>query len=250
MKKDAFYFSHDYNAANDVKCLFLRQQLGMEGYGIFWYLIEALANSGGSMPLAITPVLAMQMQVPEIKVQAVITKFNLFDVTESEFSSPRLSDHLSKRKFLSDKGREGILKRWNKPQIPIFETPAAIEENSHPINLPNSNPYTKERKGKEKKGKEIKLKESKIPDFNEFLEYAILNKSDVNIQAVELKYKAWKESGWASGTRKIVNWKTTLLNTLPYIKTADNKTGTTPQERTLAAFQNSLKTLNDELNGN
>ena len=40
MKKDTFYFSHDYNAHNDVKILFMRQQLGMEGYGIYWFLIE------------------------------------------------------------------------------------------------------------------------------------------------------------------------------------------------------------------
>ena len=78
--KESFYFSHDYNAHNDVKILFLRQQLGMEGYGIYWFLVETLADSGGILPLKIIPVLAMQMQVSEIKVKAVIESFDLFQI--------------------------------------------------------------------------------------------------------------------------------------------------------------------------
>ena len=63
----SYYFSHDYNSANDVKILFLRQQLGMEGYGIYWFLVENLAQAGGILPLNITPVLAMQMQTNKAK---------------------------------------------------------------------------------------------------------------------------------------------------------------------------------------
>jgi len=48
---NSFYFTHDYNAANDSKILFLRQQLGMEGYGIYWFIIEQLAQSGGYLPI-------------------------------------------------------------------------------------------------------------------------------------------------------------------------------------------------------
>jgi hypothetical protein len=127
MKKTTYYFSHDYNAANDVKVLFLRQQLGMEGYGIYWYLIEQLAQSGGILPLNITPVLAMQMQVTEVKVLAVIKEFNLFTITEQTFQSERLLNHLQLRKKLSDKGREGALNRWGN------STP-----NAHPIDIPNA----------------------------------------------------------------------------------------------------------------
>ena len=37
--------------------------------------------------------------------------------------------------------------------------------------------------------------------------------------ALDLKYQAWKENGWKNGNgKKIKNWKTTLLNTLPYLK--------------------------------
>lgn len=111
--KQTFYFPHDYNASNDIKILFLRQQLGMEGYGIYWYIVENLASAKGKLPLNITPILAMQMQVTEVKVMAVIQKFELFVIDEDKFFSKRLNDHLDLRSVLSEKGKIGANKRWN-----------------------------------------------------------------------------------------------------------------------------------------
>lgn len=138
MKKDSYYFSHDYNARNDFKCLFLRQQLGMEGYGIYWFLIESLAESGGLLPLKIIPVLSMQMQVQDVKVHAVINNFDLFIVNEEAFFSMRLNNHLEVRNVLSESGKKGAIARWgNSP--------------------PNSPPNAKERKeSKEMKGNKEK----------------------------------------------------------------------------------------------
>ena len=141
MKKSTYYFSHDYNAANDVKILFMRQQLGMEGYGIYWFLIEHLADAGGKLPLKIIPVLAMQMHSQEVKVRAVISEFDLFQVIDEEFFSIRLIEHLVVRNTLSESGKKGAAKRWDR------------EVNSLPI----GEGYAKERKGKEIKGKESKV---------------------------------------------------------------------------------------------
>jgi hypothetical protein len=67
-------------------------------------------------------------------------------------------------------------------------------------------------------------KENQIPDINEFLAYAIEKKPNVNKEHVRLKYEAWKQAGWKTGTNnKIVNWKSTLANTLPYIKEVEVK---------------------------
>jgi len=136
MKKDTYYFSHDYNAASDYKILYLRQQLGMEGYGIFWYLIEQLAQSGGKLPIKIIPVLAMQMQVTEVKVLAVVNNFELFTITGELFESDRLNRHLTERKSLSDFGKIGAANRW---------------KNRGAINGAIDPPNAKERKGKENK---------------------------------------------------------------------------------------------------
>lgn len=112
MKSNTYYFSHDYNAANDTKILFLRHQLGMEGYGIYWYLIEQLANAGGKLPLELIPVLAMQMHCTDVKVNGVLMNFDLFKIESGEFWSHRLQDHLELRLKLSESGKAGANNRW------------------------------------------------------------------------------------------------------------------------------------------
>jgi hypothetical protein len=115
----SLYFSHDYTASDDVKMLFMRQQLGMEGIGIFWYIIERLAQAGGYLPLKIVPVLSMQMQVTETKVQAVINQFELFTINENDFFSKRLLETIDLRKSLQDAGQRGAAKRWGKSDTQI-----------------------------------------------------------------------------------------------------------------------------------
>lgn len=84
----------------------------MEGVGIFWYIIERLAQSGGTLPLKIIPVLSMQMQVPEVKVQAVVHNFELFVINEEHFFSQRLNNCLDLRKTLSEAGKKGAAAKW------------------------------------------------------------------------------------------------------------------------------------------
>jgi len=118
----SLFFSHDYNASDDVKVLFMRQQLGMEGVGIYWYVIERLAQAGGKLPLKIVPVLSMQMQVPDVKVMAVINQFELFTVEDERFFSQRLLSNISMvtriKDKLSDAGKKGANKRWNNNDTP------------------------------------------------------------------------------------------------------------------------------------
>lgn len=57
-----------------------------------------------------------------------------------------------------------------------------------------------------------------IPEYSEFLKYAIEQVSNINQNEVKLKYESWKVNEWKDGNNKpIKNWKTKLLNTLPYI---------------------------------
>jgi uncharacterized protein YdaU (DUF1376 family) len=166
MKKSTYYFSHDYNAANDVKILFMRQQLGMEGYGIYWFLIEHLADAGGTLPLKIIPVLAMQTHSQEVKVRAVISEFDLFQIVDDEFFSIRLNKSLEKMNELkfanSIKGKLSAEKR-----------------NSTAVEPQLNRSSTKERKGKEIKGKESKV--------NSIVELPF------NSEMFSKKWNEWKE---------------------------------------------------------
>jgi hypothetical protein len=195
MKKDTYYFSHDYNAASDYKVLYLRQQLGMEGYGIFWYLIEQLAQSGGQLPVKIIPVLAMQMQVTETKVAAVINSFELFTISGESFESNRLNRHLSERNSFSEFGKKGALTRWkNRGAINPAINP--------PINPANA----KERKEKEKKVKEINndIDHSLENCKKLFIEKTAFNWTETYaIKQAELFYNFYSSKNWMVGKNKM-----------------------------------------------
>lgn len=210
MKKDTFYFPHDYNAVTDVKILFMRQQLGMEGYGIYWFLIESLANAGGKLPMKIIPVLAMQIQVTEVKVKAVIENFELFEVVENQFFSVRLNEHLQVRNLFSESGKRGALARWNKVENDGVANRGAIS-----VAIEEGN--AKERKGKEKKEKEIHIGE--FLDFakEEFLKLGL---SYENYEyAIKSKFETWESQDWKDGHGKpIKNWKLKLKNVIPFLK--------------------------------
>lgn len=61
-----------------------------------------------------------------------------------------------------------------------------------------------------------------IPTFEDFKKYAIEKKPKVDLESVKFKYESWKANDWKNGNdKKIKNWKSTLLNTLPYIKEID-----------------------------
>lgn len=44
MAKEIYYFSHDSNALTDTKILNMRADYGLEGYGLYWAIIEMMRN--------------------------------------------------------------------------------------------------------------------------------------------------------------------------------------------------------------
>ena len=162
MKKNTYYFSHDYNARNDTKVLFLRMQLGMEGYGIYWYLIESLAESGGTLPLQLIPVLAMQMHTTEAKVKAVVNGFNLFEIIDKQFFSIRLNEHLEKvNQIKISASQRGKLSAQKRKSTKIEQT----------VELPVEQPV--EQPAQQRKGKERKV--NKTINTNSFSEDFIID---------------------------------------------------------------------------
>jgi uncharacterized protein YdaU (DUF1376 family) len=91
----------------------------------------------------------------------------------------------------------------------------------------------------------IKIENKKvvnIPEFSEFLIYALEKEPTIKENSLKNKYDAWIEAGWKNGHgKKIVNWKSNLLNTLQFIeKTNGTKTTKPTYRNTLVnAFNNS-----------
>lgn len=200
MNKETFYFSHDYNSRNDVKIKKLLSKHGLLGYGIFWAIIEELYNNTNVLPLDYDTI-SYDLRIDKSVLISVINDYDLFVFDGNTFASLSVERRLKERDERSHKARQSVLKRWNK-----------VKEDTNVL-LPNNEPNTiKEIKGNEIKGKDI-------PDFNSFLSYAIKQKPNVDTEAVKFKYESWIENQWKDGNnKKIINWKTKLLNTLPHIK--------------------------------
>ncbi len=104
MAKDAYYFSHDSNAKDDPKCMLLIEELQLEGYGIYWLLVEVLREQENyKYPLRMVPVLARKFLTTKEKMLAVIYKYDLFVVENEEFF---YSDSLNRRMGLMNDKRE------------------------------------------------------------------------------------------------------------------------------------------------
>ena len=110
-KKDTFYFSHDYNARNDEKILELRSNYGAEGYGIFWMVVEAMAEgSSGGLKATHIGGLALGFGIPKHKLVEILShciEIGLFYEKEGNYYSRRLLTHKEFRNSLSKAGKLG-----------------------------------------------------------------------------------------------------------------------------------------------
>lgn len=155
MAKETFYFTHDYNARNDDKILELRAKYGAEGYGIFWMIVETMAenSNGGSNSLLIGGLsLGFGVKVELLKeVFKYCIEIGLFYKKKNFFYSKRLLTHKGFRAELSKNGTLGAEKRWSKNR----EAMAGLSGGY-------GDPNAKERKGKEnKENKGISFNENK-----------------------------------------------------------------------------------------
>ena len=102
--KDAYWFSHDSNAKDDPKVMMLIDQLGLEGYGIYWVLIETLRDQPNySYPIKLLPILAKRYYTSGEKMLAVVKNYELFETDDDVFF---FSPALNRRMLLLENKRE------------------------------------------------------------------------------------------------------------------------------------------------
>ena len=90
MKELKSYFPHDSDAKDDAKCMLLIEQLGCEGYGIYWILIELLrVQPSYRYPLSLIPIVARRYNTSTEKVKAVVCSYSLFQIENDEFFSSK-----------------------------------------------------------------------------------------------------------------------------------------------------------------
>lgn len=152
MKKDAYYFSHDANARNDIKILKVRRSLGLEGYAIYFCIIEMLRDQTDyKLPLDALQDIAFDLQTSEEKIKTIVHSFNLFQIEGNHFFSARLMKSMESynelKAKLSEAGRKGGLSR-------------ALTSPKPPLSI----------KGNKRKGNKIKTGNSSVDEnFEEFI---------------------------------------------------------------------------------
>jgi hypothetical protein len=218
MLKDAYYFPHDSNAKDDPKCMLLIDDLGMEGYGIYWVLIELLRDQPNyKYGLCYIKSIARKYNTTEIKVKQVITGYGLFEIDDIEFYSLSLIYRMEKvnnlRKIRSEAGKKGNAKRWGN-----------LSQSDNKLIANQSQTDCKKSQSKVKESKENKNKENKnIDKENNCIKSELLQsnnkvtscneenncKSDYDIQ-LEWFDTVWKLYPRKEGKHRIIKSKTKL----------------------------------------
>lgn len=116
MAKDSYWFKHDYNARNDEKILELLSEYGAEAYGIYWMIVETMAeNENGGVKATLMGGLSHGFRVAKGRLIEIIDTclaIDLFYEKEGFYYSRRMLRHKEERKFLSEMGKNGAEKKW------------------------------------------------------------------------------------------------------------------------------------------
>lgn len=113
MSENKLYFSHDYYSRDNLSNL--RMKCGLEGYGIYWCLVEIMHENGGEIKESDIEGIAYNLHTDENKILDVINSCDTFAVKKGVISSKRVIDNIKKREKISAIRREAVGQRWNKP---------------------------------------------------------------------------------------------------------------------------------------
>lgn len=174
--KETFYFPHDYNAMQDEKIKMLIRKHGMEGYGIFWAIVEMLYNNANALRTDYEGI-AFDVRTNCEKIESIVNDFDLFIVDGDTFGSMSIERRLNERKEKSRKAKESASYRWN---------------NANALRTECDGNAIKEKKVKEKKEKkEIKVNDITVSTETKIKNEAFekFNKADAWILKVDEQYR-------------------------------------------------------------
>lgn len=146
MKKDTFYFPHDYNSRGNIGVSALIGDYGATGFGVYWCIIEMLhEEQNHCMPISYLSfkAIAKQMQANAEQVEAIVNsclnEYGLFVECDGGFTSKRVLRNIEEREKISQKRSESGKKGAIAKQM-LSKCQASVKQNQ-----------TKEKKVKESK---------------------------------------------------------------------------------------------------
>jgi len=113
---DLPFITHDYGARNDPKLIELQMDMGGQGLGIFWCLVEMLWESGGAIPANYRSIAYSLRWCKPAEVEKVVTGYGLFQVEDGNITSRSASERIrvkrEKAEALSQARSNAANARW------------------------------------------------------------------------------------------------------------------------------------------
>lgn len=167
------YFSHDINSKDDIKCLLLIEQMGTEGYGIFWILIETLAEQqDNKYPLSLLGALARKYNTTQAKLETVVKCYGLFTLENDDtfFYSKSLSARLGIAQKSIEQKRDAGRKSAEARRLKKEQRLNGVETELQQLNKTKLNKTKLNKKNKEKNDyawifKKIQSNSKNIEDY-------------------------------------------------------------------------------------
>jgi len=201
MNKDAFYFPHFSNARNDRKILRLRRELGTEGYGIYFMILEILRDSSDyKYPIEDIDLLADEFKVSEPKVRTVICNYQLFEIDQNQmFFSAKFNEYLAPYLRMKEQRRlAGIASATKRLNLTIAEQP--LNDRSTTVQQSKGKEIKESKVNKEKKEKEVFTPPS-LDEVKQFF-------TDNGYVNADKAWNYYNDGNWKdSKGNQVLNWK-------------------------------------------
>lgn len=219
--KETFYFQHDYNARNDPKLQNVLFDLGVEGIGVFWCIIELLYEQGGKLPLHYCKSIAFALHVDFCMVERLVNDYGLFNNDGQNMWSESVLNRLNRRTEVSEKRKLAALARWrqsieNQGQTQTPANGGQINENASVVQMQSTCNANAGHKGKEIKEKNNIKEIDKEKTARRFSPPTI---EEVKARIAEMGYTFDAEAffafyqsiGWMVGKSKMKDWRAAMV---------------------------------------
>ena len=119
-KLEQHWFKHNINASNNSKLIKLQANEGLEGYAVYWKLIELLYINEGRYEFNLDE-LAFTLRISRLEysnslIESVIKNYGLFNYDDDIFYSDRVIQGLADIYTKSKKNSENAKKRYSKEE--------------------------------------------------------------------------------------------------------------------------------------
>jgi hypothetical protein len=186
MKKDAYYFPHFSNARHDRKLKRVIKDLGIEGYGIYFMVLEVLRDQQDfKYPIADLDLLADEFGTSESKLKVVVSNYDLFTLdADNNFFSMKQMLYMQPYLDKSERARKAAQLRWS--GISDANALPNADANAMPIRM-----QVKESKVKESKVKEEKVLTARELIFEKWFKYKRERRQSYTTTGQETLIKTW-----------------------------------------------------------